>query len=880
MPISGRWLITISNPDNYVQLTFQTHSMDGFGVYGLLEGLTLVPLKSERRERMAGFCKRLLLVCFLLSGCAIADTHCVNPPNDTVKVRCKELSDNAFQWTIEEPNVKKSLTEYPYIRFEKGQTVTVSADGCVNVSVDAKKTDWRDYVNPIGSGIDRHYHGLIWIPGATQSVKQHDIPMLVPVGTFPVWISGVAGGIDGNEQINPEELIIGDQPPNTLSTLRLGYEGSLNRKFSCYLKGTCDTGYPEYPYLKDPPAGRCRGKARVIITVYPASTVSDPVRTLKPFDVLSARADENGFLFAPSWLNTLDSDDVTRTQVAYDCENFPYVNWLRVNRGIRSKCTQQASFDVPKVATECLLAPGFGELHGHVNWAPATFVGKLEFEEVSTDRDADFQLKAIDVPRSRFPGNDDFGKIAPILTKDSQGSAEYRNALWLEFATYETAKFQEPWKELGLRKRDRRSDFKKVMMQKFKDKTAIVTGLLNLDCVHDCHTELHPVFAMAVRGKLESDDPQTSRIVEDDSWMIFVRNAGNEGDCSSDEHFLERNGYTFFLPAPPGAVAQTPIVSNDTFRSNGQGLTWSLASALGPKRGVLVRISFTPTLSACQDIHHGQMVHVSGELHLDWSGSSVRRTHQQLCPRNYNGTMVNASEPITQEEINPVCQIDQSEQKKNEEESCTASSASHPDPATDDYLELQNIWSHNHRDNPPEISWSNLGSTLADFLGSDVGLFEELVLYNKTSQVQPNFGGRFGAIQTPLGSLEFEGAPGLSRSVKSKNGQNLNVSISDWMVGLKVQFTHQLGMFAEMKGGQVFRSASPGYATTSDFKDFHGHDSFFLVGGGIQPGNNVQARGTRITLRISVDYMHIPATGDNLVRITIGPQFQIHKRAE
>jgi hypothetical protein len=829
---------------------------------------------------MASFCKRLLFVFLLLSGYAIADDRsCVD---HTDKVTCKKLSDNTFQWTIKEPNVKKSLTEYPYIKFEKGQTVTVSADGCVNVSVDAKKTDWRNYVNPTGSSIDRHYHGLIWIPGARQRVKQHDIPMLVPVGTFPVWISSIAGEINGNEQISPEELIIGDQPPNTLSTLRLGYEGSLNRKFSCYLTGTCDTGYPEYPYSKDPPPGRCRGKARVIITVYPASTASDPVRTMKPFDVLSARADENGFLLAPSWFNTLDSDAVTRTQVANDCENFPYVNWLRVNRGIHSKCTQQASFDVPKVLTECLLAPGFGELHGHVNWAPATFVGKLEFAEVSADRDADLQLKAIDVPRSRFSGNDDFGKIAPILTNDSQGSPEYRNALWLEFATYETAKFQEPWNELGPPNRNRGSDFKRVMMQKFNDKTAIVTGLLNLDCVHDCHTELHPVFAMAVRGKLESDDPHTSQIVEDDSWMIFARTAGNEGDCSSDEHFLERNGYTFFLPAPPGAVAQTPTISNvgNAFYSNGDGLTWSLAPAPDPKRGVLVRFSFTPTVAACQVVHLGKMVHISGELHLDWSGSSANLTHQQFCPRNHDATTIDPLDPITQAEINPVCQIDQAEQKKKEEESCAAPSASNPEPATDDYLESQNFWSHNHRNNPPEFSWSNLGSTLRDFLGSDLGLFEELVLYNKTSQVQPNFGGRFGAIQTPLGSLEFEGAPGLSRSVKSKNGQNLNVSISDWMVGLKVQFSHQLGMFAEIKGGQIFRSASPGYATTPDFKDFHGHNSFFLVGGGIQPGNNFQARGTRITLRISVDYMHISGTGEHMVRITIGPQFQIHKRGE
>jgi hypothetical protein len=64
---------------------------------------------------------------------------------------------------------------------------------------------------------------------------------------------------------------------------------------------------------------------------------------------------------------------------------------------------------------------------------------------------------------------------------------------------------------------------------------AIVTGLMGLDCEHSCSTELHPVWAMAVRVK---SDPA------DVVWAIFVRNWGNEGFCSQDQHYLDLIGGT------------------------------------------------------------------------------------------------------------------------------------------------------------------------------------------------------------------------------------------------------------------------------------------------------------------------------------------------
>src|ERR1700686_2302631 len=128
--------------------------------------------RPKRQEyEMPVTCRRLAFVLWILSSHAMAENQCpakyLQPVDEEQgTVQCKELSNTTVQWTITRPQVRKSLTEYSEITFEKGQTVIVSAHGSVNVGNDLSKTDWRDYVDPAGNGTDRHYHGLIWIPGA------------------------------------------------------------------------------------------------------------------------------------------------------------------------------------------------------------------------------------------------------------------------------------------------------------------------------------------------------------------------------------------------------------------------------------------------------------------------------------------------------------------------------------------------------------------------------------------------------------------------------------------------------------------------------------------------------------------------------------------
>jgi hypothetical protein len=59
----------------------------------------------------------------------------------------------------------------------------------------------------------------------------------------------------------------------------------------------------------------------------------------------------------------------------------------------------------------------------------------------------------------------------------------------------------------------------------------IITGLVGVDGVHGGYSELHPVYAMAV----ETATPGTDK-TEDDTWVFFIRNQGNEGSCAGNVH--------------------------------------------------------------------------------------------------------------------------------------------------------------------------------------------------------------------------------------------------------------------------------------------------------------------------------------------------------
>ena len=778
------------------------------------------------------------------------------------------------------PGVTQRITQYRQIKFEAGETVFVEAHGCVNTVVDG----WKRYVDPAGGSTDRYYHGLIWIPQAR--IMHEGALAITPVGTSLVRISSVSPD-SGKDSLQSQELIIGnaarDTSPQMVAApdspqvnamdnwLRLGYE--INPQ---------DTA--EYNYTGTPVGQGCEASQKAVVTVsITKRTVgNEPSRQLRSFDPVSVRADPNGFMESPNWYGNsgklwppgsgLPQD--TKLEALKECLNFQYIHpFWRVQNGVHFVCTQQASLDVPiSKFNTCLLEPGFGELHGHVDWVPVTYIGKIRFRDFSPDGDLDLQLYDFtDEERTlRFRGNGPEGRVAPILTQDSQDDEDYRNALWLEFGGYEvTEHFVSPNDDLKdndwlmfvpakpEQEEKHRRDRRTTTMQ---DHTAVVTGLLGLDCVHECHTELHPVYSLALRANSNPPDPGTGA---EDKWMIFVRNSGNEGDCGSDLHFLDRNDFTIFLPAPPSAGAEDasvfPTVNNQTpFLSNVKGLKWKLLKAPG---GVLVQFTFESSDSACTESLASVRIH--GELCLNWTSKPARSPSgckpQKVVPPSEDDCQESPFKVGT--DTRPVLQVAEDQEMGTEAKAPTWPEFNH------ELVQDRNEQAQKH----PDFQQS-LQEFLLYLRPDNMGVYYEGLNNTKNGVYGQAIGGRIALIQTFLGSVEFEGGPGWPRTVVASNGRTLNVMTSDWMGGLRVQILRPFGVSVDLKGGQIFRSASSGYQITPGFEQYSGHDPLVYAGFGIQP---FRAHGNVIPLRVTVGTDYLPGTGEWIFRFTAGPQFHL-----
>ena len=124
-------------------------------------------------------------------------------------------------------------------------------------------------------------------------------------------------------------------------------------------------------------------------------------------------------------------------------------------------------------------------------------------------------------------GDDDYSwYLAPV---NGNGLTATRTSLEPEFKASETIDYFATtwWNNFHLAV-DEGGTAANVMVD---NKYSIVSGLFSLDFEHTIHSEIHPVFAMAVRVK--DDDPN------DETWVWFVRRFGNEGFCGSHIHYLD-----------------------------------------------------------------------------------------------------------------------------------------------------------------------------------------------------------------------------------------------------------------------------------------------------------------------------------------------------
>src|ERR1035437_130710 len=457
-------------------------------------------------------------------------------------ITCKPNGSSQTICRIDEPNVKQLSTDYRQVAFHAGDTVTVSAGGCVQTG--GSGATWKRYVNPSGSNSNRMYWGTISIPGATQGV---------------VRVSDVVG----------RKLTVPSGIADANLFLRLGY---------------IDDGYGDNGYYShdDGTENQCKGSvnAFVVLTInHPAGTTTTSTcggtTGNSPLDLVWTDCDPNGFPKNPRWRYQVDHNGQVPPPPSVLCAS-----------GFGASCTSWP------------LTNDSGFWCGpHRNWFAVTYESPIDWEAKSTagtDDDYNYRL---------FPLHNE-----GILTHQNLTT----NGLEVEFDSDETIDhFTSP---LWTKFHSLVDSNNTAAQAQVKSKTAVVTGLLGLDCGHpDCSSELHPAYAMAVN----MDDSNLT----DDTWGVFARNWGDEGFCGSDQHNLPLNDLKLQIPWLPGAssVIVLPATQFYVFANSGSNASVSspqITYATG--QGVLIDFSLPdPTAQ----------LGVEGEVHLQWTlPAGVRRT--------------------------------------------------------------------------------------------------------------------------------------------------------------------------------------------------------------------------------------------------------------
>ncbi len=291
-----------------------------------------------------------------------------------------------------------------------------------------------------------------------------------------------------------------------------------------------------------------------------------------PFDLIPTAFDDNGNPLNPDWR--------THNPDPSKCPGFPWKTaW-------QPPCTSQST----RINEQWCAG------NGHANWLVATYTGELTWSQHSHPLADDDYCLYLKTP----------GDVGRTVNNGNSG-------IEIEFAADETVnRFSTRW-WTELRAIADSGTARRNAHGLVDGKHAIVTGLVGLDFAHNSgSTELHPVYAMAVRIEEHYFDKQWP-IADEEMWTFFVRNWGNEGYCSRDMEATPQTQFTFRFPWPKraGAARLMTGIPDYYIARNHVGPTWSWqdlpaekASLLtvnirGPERGDLVhgqiKILFDPS---------------------------------------------------------------------------------------------------------------------------------------------------------------------------------------------------------------------------------------------------------------------------------------------
>ncbi len=144
-----------------------------------------------------------------------------------------------------------------------------------------------------------------------------------------------------------------------------------------------------------------------------------------------------------------------------------------------------------------------------------------------------------------------------------------------------------------------------------------ITGIFGLDCEHGCKSEIHPVLALAI---------ETNQDPNDNTWVMFVRNWGDEGFCSDYRHLIQfPNNVVSLLLFDGDEVDGPTVITGKThmFGSGGANVPFPTISYWQSRGPVL---SFTlpdPTET---------LAYVEFEVHFKWNRFSARACTPPAAP--------------------------------------------------------------------------------------------------------------------------------------------------------------------------------------------------------------------------------------------------------
>jgi hypothetical protein len=514
--------------------------------------------------------KVTLLFCFAASICTAETFDIITRPTPPAGIN--------VVIRIDRPNPQHPSTEYPQITFQPGDTITVHAGGCVQSG--GHGSTWHRYVNPSGGDADHLYHGLITLPFAT-------------------------GVLERIQKYWNQSVHIADNADPARLHLQLGFEDGSN-----------DYGDNGYTSHDDGPNNQCAGSdggpAWVELYIVHHGAVIHPPATLS-WDVAITDYDDNGIPLNPNWQSNVNQKQFPNpatckwpwqstgspacttgiTNTDFDSSyGFSFYNPLSMLRC--ASCSVCQSFSANY---------GFG---GHANWMAATYTGNVFWEEKSD------------------PGADDEYSVN-LRTPSAAGSAAGRpDGIHVEFDTDETIdiltdQLNIPWWKLLRTAVDGGDDQAHALLD---NKFMIVTGLMGVDFAHTPGPESHPAWSLAIHANEDFND---------DTWAFYVRNWGDEGYCSEDQHYISYldNQYTFRFQWPAGATSGVVTSSNiAAVLTSGVNAEQTQITFVPSERAVLVTV-----LNVSDPLVHAI---VGGEIHIAWSGTPTlaRRVLQPVPSRS------------------------------------------------------------------------------------------------------------------------------------------------------------------------------------------------------------------------------------------------------